>query len=234
MLLTKSSKHQIDWREGSYFPHCWQYLLLSPSSTTALAFAHCKQTRCRLWYPLSSLISATHPGTWQLAGTPPELLAVRVRFLPGSAASSSSSFASSSGQAHGITPAKKFEHVSLGSLFLIRPELSSPECSGGWLWSTPACSISDWGKDVVRLSSRLKSRKSDQSKRDEKVGSSRGGAGAADCAPGTLSWLGVVGGFCCICWGFGCCRENVGKGTVLGVRKLSLSLSLCFFELEGR
>lgn len=102
---------------NSYFPHCWQYLLLSPSRKTELAFAHRKQTRCLLWYPLSSLISASHPETWHRAG-PPGARATRFRFFPGRRRSSSSSFASNSGQAHGTRPAKKFEHTNLGSRFL--------------------------------------------------------------------------------------------------------------------
>lgn len=153
----------------TYLPHCWQYLLFSPSRTTSLALAHPRQTLCLLWYPFSSLISVPHWGTWHLAVAGPAL-AVRGRFFPGPAASSSSScsFASSSGHAQGIRPARKLEHVSLGSRFRILSELS-----GGGRWDGEKVGGESRGMGSC-WSSRAKSRISDQSQREgegEELGS---------------------------------------------------------------
>lgn len=168
----------------TYFPHCWQYLFLSPSRSTASAWAHLRQTRWRLWYPLSSLMSVSQPGTWHRSGPPAGARTARVRFFPGRADSSSSSNClSSSGHAQGTAPATKLGHSILGSRFLTR--LGFSDC---WLWSDPgSCSSPDPDsrreKGVLRASSMSKSRKSDQSKRADSVGS--GTAAAADSTSGS-------------------------------------------------
>lgn len=158
----------------TYFPHCWQYLLLSPSIKTQLAFAQRKQTLCLLWYPLSSLISTSQPGTWHLAVE--GRVVVLGRFFHGAPLSSSSSFSSISGHAHGIRPARKLEQVNLGSRFRIRsgpPESDdSPGgavCSGvseleGMIWSG--------SRERENCSSAVKSRSSFQSHRLIEEGSS--------------------------------------------------------------